>query len=428
MKKNRSIYCFLVSFFLLALMLQSCVWESNRGVQCHDQTPVTITVNVMDSDATPKHPKVRALWEDDVNPSWEEQKIEAEEVERTIHHVFLYVYKGSSLEKVYLYNGLGSGKLLDNPINGLEERAITSATLNTNDFMMELELLPDTYHFVIIANSHQALSTAQSGTIPNPSDLVEESQVFTSDDLLGENRKYLPMVGQGQIVVPQVAANAAGGSATNRIDLQPSIPLERVHARVEFYLTTAKDGATAGTLEYLSESLNGAKVTGLTLLNEYNGYSLLPQNGEYTATGAGLSTPLYGKDYTNIAASPIRKIARDSFHTGANKVDGTIEMLKNRLLPFDAGAGVKYIYVPSATYKNDKTNALTIKFNVEFGNDKREYLIPLYTPNEAPTHNNYYHICRNTIYQIHATLNGPNLDVIDYIVDPWVDQGVDIPW
>lgn len=406
--------------------MQSCIWDDGRGVDCRNQIPVTITVDVLGSHLAPKPSGVRANWEEVPDPTWEKEVIEAEGYERTIQHVFLYVYKGDNLEKVYLYNGLGSDKLLTNPIDGLEERSISFETPDPNTFKMELELLPDTYHFVIIANSHQALSIAKSGTMPNPSTLAEESQVFTSDDLgAATDRKYLPMVGQGEIVVPQVGAGAAGSSETNRRDLQPSIPLERVHARVEFYLTTAKEGS----VEYLSEALNGAKVTGLTLLNEYAGYSLLPQQGEYTATGVGLSAPLYGRDYADVSTSPIRATARDSFHIGANKADGTIELQESRLLPYTDATEKKYIYVPSATYSNDAKKALTLQFSVQFSDAiTREYSIPLFTPNVASTHDNYYHICRNTIYQIRATLNGPDLDVIDYIVDPWIDKGVDIPW
>lgn len=53
--------------------------------------------------------------------------------------------------------------------------------------------------------------------IPDPKQLMEKTEIFTSDDLKGENRKYLPMVGQCNFRVPD---NMDGD---NRITLSPSI-------------------------------------------------------------------------------------------------------------------------------------------------------------------------------------------------------------
>ena len=59
--------------------------------------------------------------------------------------------------------------------------------------------------------------------IPDPKLLTEKTEIFTSDDLKGENRKYLPMAGQRNLHVP----DNMGGNG--RVTLSPSILLERTH-------------------------------------------------------------------------------------------------------------------------------------------------------------------------------------------------------
>ena len=79
----------------------------------------------------------------------------------------------------------------------------------------------------------------------DPKQLMEKTEIFTSDDLKGENRKYLPMTGQCNFHVPDnVVSN-------NRITLSPCILLERMHARIEFILTTVDDRGIICLLCYL---------------------------------------------------------------------------------------------------------------------------------------------------------------------------------
>lgn len=435
MMNNKSNFCYyLLTFLFSTLLLQGCAWESNRDVECYNPVPVTITMSVMDSQASPMEPKVRAgehIVDPVEDPTWTPTGINARPEECTVDQLFLYVYNesGTELQKVFFYDGSESDNRLKNSkIASLPKSAVIYDPQNQvgDQFSLELQLLPGTYRFVAIANSYQALAIANANPNelkPNPIDLVENSQVLTSDDLLGDNRKYLPMAGHALIEIPNQ-------STSNETLI---VPLERIHSRVEFYLTTAKRETPDAPLEWTSPRLTTAKVTELTLLNEYNGYSLLPQEGEYTAIGT--ESPLFGKNYsTNLpvgTTSPIRETARASFHTGANKSDdSTVDMYEKRLLPYEEDSDgkpvIKYIYVPSANYLANKSDALTIKFTATFDGEERKYSIPLHTSINDGVKD--YRIRRNSVYRINATLNGPNLDVIDYIVDTWEDQNVDIPW
>ena len=150
-------------------------------------------------------------------------------------------------------------------------------TVEDSDIALDLELMGGNYNFILLVNCESGLKKIrEEHMIPDPRLLTEKTEIFTSDDLQGENRKYLPMVGQCNFHVP----NNMGGN--DRVTLSPSILLERTHARVEFILTTVDDAGN-----YLSPLLPLSRVTKLSLNNETSGYSVLPSAGEYTATGGG---------------------------------------------------------------------------------------------------------------------------------------------
>ena len=107
------------------------------------------------------------------------------------------------------------------------------------------------------------------------------------------------MVGQCNFRVPY---NTSGN---NRVTLSPCILLERMHARVEFILTTVDNGGN-----YLSPLLPFSRVTKLSLNNETSGYSVLPSVGEYTATGNG-DPDIRGVNYME---DPLLLPERPSFH------------------------------------------------------------------------------------------------------------------
>lgn len=212
---------------------------------------------------------------------WKENYIGAEEYEKTVKHVLLFAYKniGTSPEKIIFYYPQGTA----NPLAGItgidhfEMREMGGITVEDSDIALDLELMGGNYNFILLVNCESGLKKIrEEHMIPDPRLLTEKTEIFTSDDLQGENRKYLPMVGQCNFHVP----NNMGGN--DRVTLSPSILLERTHARVEFILTTVDDAGN-----YLSPVLPLSRVTKLSLNNETSGYSVLPSAGEYTATGGG---------------------------------------------------------------------------------------------------------------------------------------------
>lgn len=224
---------------------------------------------------------------------WKENYIGAEEYEKTVKHVLLFAYKniGTSPEKIIFYYPQGTA----NPLAGItgidhfEMREMGGITVEDSDIALDLELMGGNYNFILLVNCESGLKKIrEEHTIPDPRLLTEKTEIFTSDDLQGENRKYLPMVGQCNFHVP----NNMGGN--DRVTLSPSILLERTHARVEFILTTVDDAGN-----YLSPLLPLSRVTKLSLNNETSGYSVLPSAGEYTATGGG-NPDIRGVDYTEI--------------------------------------------------------------------------------------------------------------------------------
>ena len=254
-------------------------------------------------------------------------------------------------------------------------------------------------------------------TIPDPKQLMEKTEIFTSDDLKGENRKYLPMVGQRNLHVP----DNIGGN--DRVTLSPSILLERTHARVEFILTTVDDAGN-----YLSPLLPLSRVTKLSLNNETSGYSVLPSAGEYTATGGG-NPDIRGVDYVG---DPLLLPERASFHEGANEGAGEsafVTKCKERLLPY-TGMTPNYIYVAPGVYGEGKEGAMALVLSVDYrmGTPDKVYRIELYNPDLDQSDKDYYNIRRNTIYRVFATLKGPGNMEYDIVVDEWEDTEVAIPW
>jgi hypothetical protein len=204
---------------------------------------------------------------------WKENYIGAEEYEKTVKHVLLFAYKniGTSPEKVIFYYPQGTA----NPLVGItgidhfEMREMGGINVGDSDIALDLELMGGNYNFVLLVNCESGLKKIrEEHMIPDPRLLTEKTEIFTSDDLQGENRKYLPMVGQCNFHVP----DNMGGN--DRVTLSPSILLERTHARIEFILTTVDDAGN-----YLSPLLPLSRVTKLSLNNETSGYSVLPSAG-----------------------------------------------------------------------------------------------------------------------------------------------------
>ncbi len=336
-------------------------------------------------------------------------------------------------------------------------------TVEDSDIALDLELMGGNYNFILLVNCESGLKKIrEEHTIPDPRLLTEKTEIFTSDDLQGENRKYLPMVGQCNFHVP----NNMGGN--DRVTLSPSILLERTHARVEFILTTVDDAGnylspllplsrvtklggndrvtlspsillerTHARVEfilttvddagnYLSPLLPLSRVTKLSLNNETSGYSVLPSAGEYTATGGG-NPDIRGVDYTG---DPLLLPERPSFHEGANEGSGEsafVAKCKGRLLPY-TGETPRYIYVAPGVYGKEEALALVLSIDYRTGDPDETYKIELHNPDLGQDDKAYYNIRRNTIYRVFSTLKGTKNMEYDVVVDEWEDTEVAIPW
>ncbi len=159
---------------------------------------------------------------------WKENYIGAEVYEKTVRHVLLFAYKniGTSPEKVIFYYPQGTA----NPLTGItgidhfEMREMGGINVGDSDIALDLELMGGNYNFVLLVNCESGLKKIrEEHMIPDPKLLTEKTEIFTSDDLKGENRKYLPMAGQRNLHVP----DNMGGNG--RVTLSPSILLERTH-------------------------------------------------------------------------------------------------------------------------------------------------------------------------------------------------------
>lgn len=136
---------------------------------------------------------------------WKENYIGAEEYEKTVKHVLLFAYRntGNSPEKVLFYYPQGTV----NPLAGItgidhfEMKEISGINVGDSNIALDLELMGGNYNFVLLVNCESGLKKIrEEHMIPDPKQLMEKTEIFTSDDLKGENRKYLPMVGQCNFV------------------------------------------------------------------------------------------------------------------------------------------------------------------------------------------------------------------------------------
>lgn len=411
---------------IIALLLTvgcSQLYDKNESI-CTKEQPVTIIATIDDA-RTRTNVMTRAngnVTPGSGNDTWKPEEVTPEDYERTIAHIFLFAYKAGSdtPEKVILY--YANGKQPNGILSSIEQREFQNAGATTGaDISMNLELYPGLYNFVLIVNSTAALEAAKTG-IPDPASLKEDNIVLTSDDLNGADRKYLPMVGQSQLRVP----NYTSGSESDRVKINPAIDLERVHARVEFILTTENDAG-----EYLSPILPLSKVTGLTLENEQKKYTVMPSIKDYTVTATGPTAP--GKPIRAAALTTETPMTgRQSFHQSANTgANGMIDKFKGRLLTDSTNPTVKkYIYVAPSTLATSQDKCLTLVFKVRFINDREDtvYKIPLTNVGKNLTGNQEFVTRRNTIYRLNAKLEGRKLSIWDYIVINWYNQDVDIPW
>lgn len=298
--------------------------ESDGGSR-HVRIAATI-----DSYSLPgSRPSTRAIGTVDEVPDrniWSEHAELGLNYERAVYFAVLYIYpKGKTTPSdawVYYTNAFAAGcKSLkgdtSSPLSAITDlevlsqsnshvRHFASTELPEGALTMDLELEPGTYKFVLVANSLPALTSAIGNTASpaDPRGLTSKETAFTSLDLMPNTvtklpRRFMPMVGSQQFditsstAVPQVVS--------------PDIRLERTFARLDVYLTTAKnetkeeyhskDGLTPKDYRFLSYSLKGM-----------GGYAqpLFPLSGETsvveTKSTATVTAPT-GSEPTNFTLS-----------------------------------------------------------------------------------------------------------------------------
>lgn len=356
---------------------------------------------------------------------WHENHLPDEESERAVAHVFLFAYRGSTLVKTMFYYPAGTANPLPATvaISGFGMREMAPVSAGNPGVTLDLELPGGEYGFVLLVNSTAALEEVRDRQVlPDPTRLVEKNRVFTSADLRGSNRKYLPMTGQGSFHVP---AALPGG---DRIRLSPQLNLERVHARVDFLLTTIDEAG-----EYLSPLLASSRVEGLTLRHEASGYAVLPPAGEYTFTGNGEAVfrgAAYGAGNLPAGVSSPWLSERGSFHLGANTGTASSDIVarcRERLLPLVDGVPQR-IYVAPGAYGGDEVLELVFVVRYPGTMGEKVYRIPLYNPDLSSSDAAYYHVRRNTVYRINARLMGPDISEFDLGAVDWENVEVVIPW
>ena len=377
-----------------------------------------------------------------------------------ISRLFLIVTKRDSpkIERLIYYTDPAyNGKL--SGIN-IEAKYLTIDSAQPGIVSMELSLLPGDYTFYLIANSKalenrvkdytesdvETLTDLQKVVSPNTSFVAEESQT-------GSYEYDFPIIGMGELSVP------ATMEPGKQVELSPEIPMERLFARVDLSLTTAKD---KGLTDYLSEDSEGKEYRpsdyklhklnvlahDITRWNKY-WYPLLPVPGEYTSLPAGLPRASNFKAPSISLSTPANP---NGMEDGSNRTEsqawqqfvntedkGGLGILWHTPLLYTSvykGTGDKafHLYLP-AIYLGDKTKEdnsvrLELQFKKLDGSGEiLTYRIPIHNEKGAK---DYYSIRRNTIYDIDLTFYGRKLVVyegdISYIVETWTNQDVDLPW
>lgn len=381
-----------------------------------------------------------------------------------ISYLFLFVTKPGKdkIEQQIYYTAPGyqSTRVLGGKLSGtnIEAKELQVDATHPEIVSMELSLLPRKYSFYMIANSNALYEKIKtSGGLTNLSELQTISSTNTSfvADVNDNSQttafgKDFPILGKGDLTVPPFL------DTSEVYDLSPTIKMERLFARIDLSLTTAKDNTRK---EYLSADAGGMsykpaayKLVALNLLAADNstgslyGYPLLPVEGEKTEL---LSTMLRATGFTAPKIAEMTVSNPPSLETGTNTTEqfswqkfindgvngGLLKLWQQPLFYTNAYKDAEdkpfHLYIPTLYISNPSNNSvrLELKFRKLSTNDHRIYRIPIHNETGAA---DYYSIRRNTIYDIDLTFYGSKLEVqqsnAKYIVDTWEDQPVDIPW
>lgn len=432
--------------------------EEELAGNCEQAVRITAEVSPFGDAPTGTRANIDGAVDNEQTDDWKPRSIAGNGGEVRISRLFLIVTKRGSdkVERMIYYTDPAyNGKLSGNNI--IEAKYLTIDSAQPGIVSMELTLLPGDYTFYLIANSKaledkvtgytasvvKSLKDLQGVTYPNTSFVAEESQN-------GSYEYDFPIIGMGELSVPATMA------PSERVELTPEIPMERLFARVDLFLTTAKD---KGPTDYLSEDKGETyrpsdyKLHKLNVLahdiskgNKYR-YPLLPVPGEYTSLPAGLPRASGFAAPSISPSTPANPIMEDGSNPSESyswqkfvndgATGGLRKLLQQPLLYTkvykDTEDKAFHLYLPAIylgqVTDKDKSIRLELQFKKLDGTETRIYRIPIHNETGAP---DYYSIRRNTIYDIDLTFYGRKLEVqqsnAEYNVDTWEDQPVDIPW
>ncbi|MDO5017494.1 MAG: hypothetical protein Q4E10_03915 [Porphyromonas sp.] len=400
---------------------------------------------------------------------------------KTVYVGYYYKVDGylSDTTKVFIHNHVSDGKFSNSQIPAKPFKL-------TGDGMaeMELDLLPGTYDFIVLANSKTVRDKVADDsplTYGDLNTLSSDGTVFKARPSLNQDElsfaKNFPIVGRATIHVPSTAV-------TNT--LSPEIPLERIYARLDAQLITGYKDANGidqyftfdeadNTLFYspADYAITGAELVLPTGGEDNKVYSmhLLPAIDEYTAInglprhkGFEINSPVRdvtknigdlsdpsqfwrGSQWFNSKSNPgevytlglFAKDAADPYKSGRGLIVVDPDNTPVGSTTVDKAPAPAYLYLPSiylgkqadAAASPEKSVRLQLTFEKRIGDNigrKSVYRIPLV--NGASAHNDYYSVRRNTIYHLALSFYGNKIyaSEIGYIVDTWEDQEVDIPW
>ncbi len=475
------------------LLLSGCIYDGERECTLpqgdDDAHLIRISAQII-----PNRSRLRAdvtPGKDSSNPDtpFTPEVITPEAYEERIDHVMLYVYKYDKLIKTIFYHDVTLTEGMPTAFDGLEVKTFGR---NGSQLTFDLKLAKGTYRFILLANDRPALLKAK-GIDPNTLAAVAPSirkpeeayqafsatntpRIYSSHDLAtsltahtGSDEPFIiPMVGQAML---EIKDGNEDGTPTQVV---PEIKIERVMARVDFYLTTANEALTeyhndgnavfaSDSREYTDGGADSRRTKGLyvdmvtnTLLA--NHYVALPHKGEFTATGDNMKST--ARLYSTVVA-PFDAIT--NYRNAATQLLATSfdpeDTYKGEAHPTASGFRFAKVYQQAPQVS---LNGATMRYSLYLfpmdiqGAEEKDmpYLLvgfngsnkPISVANPADKAMTYFKlpistiitgtpnseafiIRRNTVYEIKATLDGRRIILEDGVkVLPWirVDQDIEI--
>ena len=393
---------------------------------------------------------------------------DAEGGEKAIRDIFLFVIPefGSEASQVIYYYRPGHPQIKaeGGKLSGSQVDAKQFVSNEAGEAVMELELKPGRYTFITVANSQTLRKAAKSSTTgkvtledlksltaPNRTFVAHPGQLskYTgekgeADQSIATDPQDFPILGQQVITVPSEAPTKP---------LEPVIDMERIFARVDLTLTTAKDKELTDYLQSHkgksgTETLRRPfdyRLKGMRILatNAATGtsysYPILPSAGEYTA----LKEVVRSVGYTSPTILADKGITSNGWEDGSNLSEsqawqkvinngtkGGLLMLWQKPLFYtsvwnDTDENPYHLYLPSlylGQVGETEAGASSVRIELTFRrlSDSKDYVyrIPLHNETGA---SDYYSIRRNTIYDIDLTFYGDELVVYESGIKvlPW---------